>query len=760
MDARVQENIIIAKKYHNAKDWPKAQQYYEYALRYEPEHFMALANLAHVLLQQEQFEEAEVICKNLLLKNEKHAHIWCNLAQAQFKQKKLTQALGSVRYALQQKTPFAEAMHLRGMIMAAQQHQMEAAFCFQQAIDWRPQLADAYVDLLRALCMLNHRAKIKQCVATILEKFSDNVTLLHNVGDCLTKAGDKRYVEKIYTQLLICNRRDDRAIAELAMLMIVNNEPRKALCLLQPCLAWRASSPEVYYAAGIAYHALTHWDEAVACWESALALKPDYFGPLVQLATFLRASGHLAKANEYCLKALALSPHNIKLWLQLAATYISQGNVQEGLSEIKKIFSRDMESKEAYSNYLFSLHYLNTNPKVISTAHQQYGRRFSKDIEPYNHKEKVWDRDKKLRIGYVSADFYQHSVSFFMKNILQYHAETSVCYCSATMPDEMTAHLAELSDEWHVVRALSDEALAAKIYADKIDILVDLSGHTAGNRLTSFSYKPAPVQITYLGYPDTTGLRTMDYRVTDKVTDPVDFAERYQESLLYVEPCFLCYAPPEPAPEVNETPCITRGHITFGCFNTWAKINEPLLAAWIEILTALPTARLLLKNSALFCPDVREDCLVKFEKSGIARERIELIYPVASTAAHLAYYQQIDVALDTYPYHGVTTSCEAIYMGVPVLTLAGDLHVSRVGVSLLSVLGLQDWIALDFDDYIEKAKVLTQDKEALQGLRRHLREKLTSSLLCNGEHFTQKLEALYRQCWHKRCDETTLGRSV
>ena len=239
----------------------------------------------------------------------------------------------------------------------------------------------------------------------------------------------------------------------------------------------------------------------------------------------------------------------------------------------------------------------------------------------------------------------------------------------------------------------------------------------------------------------------MDYRITDAVADLPGSESYHSEKLLRIAPCFLCYSPPANAPEIVVLPAKKNSYITFGCFNTWAKINKETLGWWAELLAAIPDSQLMMKNAAMFCPQVQQQCLKFFEGKGIANNRLQLICPVVATSDHLAYYNKIDIALDSYPYHGTTTSCEALYMGVPVLTLAGDLHMSRVGVSLLTTLGLQDWIALDSEDYIQKAMTFAGDLAGLNAVRQHLRQQMLASPLCDGEGFSKKLAAVYRQCW-------------
>ena len=268
----------------------------------------------------------------------------------------------------------------------------------------------------------------------------------------------------------------------------------------------------------------------------------------------------------------------------------------------------------------------------------------------------------------------------------------------------MTERLRTHADEWRSLVGLSDEQTAELIRQDRIDILIDLAGHTANNRLLVFARKPAPVQVTWLGYPNTTGLDTIDYRLTDAFADPSGLTELHcSETLVRLPACAWCFAPADPVPPVSTPPVLHEGHITFGCFNVMPKINEPLLRLWSEILHAVPDSRLLLKNAFLRASSVQQRVRATFEAAGIASDRIELMDHVSDLAGHLACYGRVDIALDTSPYHGTTTTCEALWMGVPVVSLAGETHVSRVGASLLANVGLPELVARTTEEYVKNS---------------------------------------------------------
>jgi predicted O-linked N-acetylglucosamine transferase (SPINDLY family) len=298
---------------------------------------------------------------------------------------------------------------------------------------------------------------------------------------------------------------------------------------------------------------------------------------------------------------------------------------------------------------------------------------------------------------------------------------------------------------------LDDWKAIEKIRADSIDILVDLAGHTAGNRLPLFMARPAPVQISWLGYPATTGVAEIGYRVTDIVADPQGAENYYSERLLRLPDCFLCYEPPEKCPPITLPPALVNGYVTFGSFNNIAKMNHDVIRLWSDLLLALPDSRIMIKNPSLGDLPTAKRYMDRFAHHGIDPGRILLRGFSQTTEEHLEAYSQIDVALDTFPYNGTTTTCEALYMGVPVVSLCGEMHAGRVGASILSVIGQMEMVATSRDGYLSTALRLAENPDELSRLRESLRDCMCSSPLCNGKLFARKMEQTYRSAWHNWC---------
>ena len=445
-------------------------------------------------------------------------------------------------------------------------------------------------------------------------------------------------------------------------------------------------------------------DEAVAAYRQAIGLKPDYAEAHSNLGNALKEQGKLDEAVAAYRQAIGIKPDFAEAHSNLGIALKDQGKLDEAVAAYRQAIGIKPDYAEAYSNLLFCLNYDDkSTADHLFAAHREwderYGRQASRPTAYANDREV----GRRLKIGYVSPDFREHSVAYFVEPLLKGHDRQAVevfCYAEVKRPDTVTAHLQGLADHWLVTVGLSDDELAERIRTDGIDILVDLAGHTANNRLRVFARKPAPVQVTWLGYPNTTGLEAIDYRLVDAVTDPVGEADAWaSETLVRLEGGFLCYGGLKDAPEPTVPPCLKTGTVTFGSFNNPAKVSAATFDAWATLLSRLPQARLLLKGKPFADAATRALFLARLGERGVAAERVELVAWLPGAAAHLALYHRVDIALDPFPYNGTTTTCEALWMGVPVVTLRGDRHAGRVGASLLSQIGLTDLIANSVEEY-------------------------------------------------------------
>jgi predicted O-linked N-acetylglucosamine transferase (SPINDLY family) len=495
-------------------------------------------------------------------------------------------------------------------------------------------------------------------------------------------------------------------------------------------------------------------NEAIEHTRRALALKPNDALSLSNYGGMLRKNGALTEAVQVLSRALAIAPDDANIHTNLGHALSALGRHEESVVHLARAVEIAPTKPLYHHNLLMMMHYASaSSPEQIVAAHRRYGASVCGEgavIDPPVPRD--LNPQKRLRIGYVSSDFRRHSVSYFLEPLLVHRDRSAfwvAVYSSTHTPDEVTVRLREQCDLFRDVAGVDESALAKQIREDSIDILIDLSGHTAGNRLGVFVQKPAPIQITYLGYPDTTGLPTMDYRLTDGWADPEGMTEAFHtEKLLRMQGGFLCYHPPLPSPELTAPPCLAGSPPTFGSFNALAKMSDTTLKLWARILTEMPDARLRIKHIYLGHADSRKNFEGLLQINGIALDRVDLIGPVADHHGHLTAYRHVDVALDTYPYHGTTTTCDALWMGVPVVSLAGRTHVSRVGVSLLTRTGLADWVAHSEDEYVAIACALIRDTARLADFRKNARSRLQQGGVTDGPRVAKAFENALRSAYH------------
>ncbi|MFT3869106.1 MAG: tetratricopeptide repeat protein [Nibricoccus sp.] len=509
---------------------------------------------------------------------------------------------------------------------------------------------------------------------------------------------------------------------------------------------------------GVALLTQSGRDEAIACFQKAIALEPGRAEAHNILGSALLDAGRSSEARVQLEKALQLKPAYSAPHDNLGRLFRAQGRAVEALAEFRKALAGQANAG-THSNLVYALNFVPDLPAAeIFAEHKRWAEIYA---EPLKSKQIPLENDfepaRRLRIGYVSPDFIHHAVSYFIEPVLTAHNRAQVeifCYSNVAGPDQVTQRLRALSDHWRDIAPLGDEQVAELIRSDKIDILVDLAGHTARNRLLVFARKPAPVQVTWIGYPNTTGLDAVDWRLTDAISDPPGETEPfYSEKLVRLPGPFSVYRPSDDAPPVAPPPALKNGCATFGSFNHFAKISPQVLALWARLLARLPGTRLFMKARGLADPETAGRVRETFASQGVSPDRLELRSDELSVVDHLNLYHGVDIALDTFPYNGTTTTCEALWMGVPVVALAGQTHVARVSASLLTHLGRSEWIGHSEDDYLEKCIQLGSDPLHLAEIRTGQRERMRCSPICDAVRFTAQLEDTYRELWRRCCDE-------
>jgi len=479
--------------------------------------------------------------------------------------------------------------------------------------------------------------------------------------------------------------------------------------------------------------------------------------PLVynELAYICRCMGHLSDAIQYQTKAVEADPSNAELLANLARMLIAAGNAEEGINLFRKAVEMEPANAAMHSNFLFNLHYLpNLDPQMLFAEHERWGRIHAPaSLAKLSHSN-VPDPDRRLRIGYISPDFCSHPVAYFFEPLLDGHDHNAVevfGYGNVRMPSTVTERLKRKFDHYRNIRGLDDNAVVNMIQRDKIDILVELSGHTTDNRLLMMAHKPAPIQVTYLGSPDTTGMEAIDYRFTDAKANPPESQKFNSEELVFLPDGFLCYKPSDSAPPVTALPASRNVFITFGSFNSRSEIHPHIIELWASILRANRDSRILLKFGVSTDSRMNRHYFSQFERRGISSSRVA-ICGWKLLDEHFGMYGQVDIALDTYPCNGFTTTCEALWMGVPVISQVGQCHASRIGLSILNTVGLDFLAAFTPDEYVAKATALAANPQALAQLRSSMRQLMKDSALCDAKRFARKAEAAYRKMWHRWID--------
>jgi protein O-GlcNAc transferase len=500
---------------------------------------------------------------------------------------------------------------------------------------------------------------------------------------------------------------------------------------------------------GLALLRLGRLDEAEQCLAAAVRLEPDFAPAHNNRGIALADLGRWSEAEDSYRQALALDPGYAFALNNLGNLLQAHGR----FAEAERSYRQALDLPRAYSNLLFMLNYMPERGAAdIHAEHVRFGQRFAGAAERPPHPNPP-QPDRPLRVGYVSADLRQHSVGYFIEPVLANHDRrqfTVYCYYNHAHADGFTARLKAATDQWREVPALNDDALADQVRRDGIDILVDLSGHSAQNRLLAFARKPAPVQVTWLGYLNTTGLGAMDYRVTDPRASPEGMFESFHtERLVRLPDSQWCYQPPADCPEVAPSPCGRAGQVTFAAFANPAKFSEPLLKLWAHLLERVPNSRLLVVPATF--RSIPADYATRFVRAGIPPARMELRASLPARE-YFAMHGTVDLILDTHPYSGGTTTCHAFWMGVPVVTLAGNTASSRGGASLLHAVGLGELIAETPEQYVDIAAMLAADRERLARLRAALRERMRASPLMDGRRFALNLERAYRGMWQAWCE--------
>ena len=662
--------------------------------------------------------EARELCRQLAAANPADANVLhlAGMVESQLGEQAVAVELLNRARQLQPANPYL--LNALGTAYGRLRRYNDAEKCLRNAVSLKPDLADAHNNLGNALTGLGRLKEAEQHLREALAFEPAHVGARINLGVVLRRAHRLEEAEQCY----------------------------RAALSLAPNLALAHSN------LGNVLMDLGRLEEAPPCFERAVALQPGSYDAQFSFATALMKTSQLGPAEERYRRVLAIRPDSAEALTGLGNVLQQTGKVEDAEKCYRKALALEPLRHEAHWALLFTLNFLpHRAPAEIFAEHRAYTQRFYRPASVPPH-ENSPDPDRKLRIGYVSGDLRDHPVGQFIAPVLAHHERGSFeisCYYNFHTSDGATARLKRDADHWRDVMNLNDEALVEAIRRDGIDILVDLNGHTGNSRLHAFAHKPAPVQATWLGYLNTTGMPEMDYRITDPYACPEGmFDEFHSERLMRLPGCQWCFEAPADGPPVAEPPSLRAGHVTFACFSSLAKIGPTVIELWSRLLLRVPDSRLLIVRSGL--SSISEECRARFARYGVAPERIDLRESIPFRE-YLALYSAADVVLDTFPYTGGTTTCHALWMGVPVVTLTGVTATSRGGASLLHAVGLDELVAATAEEYLDTAAALAQDRGRLAALRSGMRERMAASPLMDAERFTRDLERAYRNMWRTWC---------
>jgi protein O-GlcNAc transferase len=788
-DENAEQFLALAWQRQQAGDLAGAEQLYRHVLAGQPNHPQALHLLGCLALQVGQFDQAIAILSQAIASQPSAAELHASLGLAYQNASRFDDARGSYHRALLLNPQLTGVYCNLGNIAARLGRPDEAVACCLKAIELDPNLPEAYSNLGDALSDLG---KYEDAVASYLRALQlkpELIVAYVNLGYALSK--QEKYEQAILAlqHALKIQPNNDEACAHLASALKDLKRLDEAAIWYQQALRLNPQSPEYCNNLGVALHQRGRTAEAAEAYQRAIQLKPQYAEAHNNLGVTLKEMGRSAEAVAYLQtslrlksdyvdaynnlgltwrglnrmdealaahrKALALQPNSPEGHNNLGVVLNSMGRLAEAIASYRRAIEVRPGFAEAHSNLCLALNY---DPAMddasLLAEHRRYAEMQTRPAAPVDSEAgaavttaRKPIADRPLRVGYVSPDFRRHSVARFLAPILSHHRADEVeaiLYSEVLSPDDMTTRFQKLARGYRTTCGLTDEQVAETIKADGIDILVDLAGHTGHNRLPVFALKPAPVQVTYLGYPCSTGISQIDYCLTDHVCDPPDDPPKFVEQLWRLEGSFCCFEPLGEAPAVAPLPAAKNGYVTFGSLHGLAKLNDQVLDLWCRLLRAVPGSRLICFRD-LLVGSAYDGLHRQLLAHGLPADRFELRHILPAGENHLSLYAGIDISLDAFPWSGHTTACESLWMGAPMVTLSGERHAARMVASVLTAIGLDSWIAHTPEEYIAIAARTAGNVNELRELRASLRDRMANSPLCDGAAFTRKLEHAYRQ---------------
>lgn len=708
-----------ALQHHQAGRLAEAEPLYKQALNLNPEHPDALHLLGVLCSQSGRHEEAiELIGQALAVKDSAIFHN--NLGMAYKNTGRFAEAEASFRRALALKADDPSAHFNLGCVLGDTERLEDAVIEFKRAIELAPGYAEACHNLgnvLRDMKRLDESAEAYRQAIAINPDYAETC---NNLAVVLKEQGKLDEAVGFYERAVKINPDFMAAWNNLAHALFKQRKFKEATAAYQRVIALSPHNADAYNDLGVTLKERGFLDEAIICYDKAIVIEPKHSSAYTNLANAFREQGRIADAIDCYRRAV-----------------------------------REAPLPAYYSNLLLSMVYdAAVSPEEIADTAREFGERLCDPLPCRQSHTNTRDPERKLRIGYVSPDFCYHAVNYFFEPLLRAHDRERFelfAYSQTRKIDFVTDRLKPRFDHWREIWDMPDAALADLIEADGIDILVDLTGHTAYNRLLVFARKPAPIQVTWLGFPATTGVKAIDYRITDHYAEPEGMTEHLNAEKLWRLPTiFACFGSYDKNPAViDHAPFEDNGYITFGCFNYFAKVTDPVLQTWGRIMAQVPDSRLLLEINGITSPVFRPQVEKRLHNAGIPLDRV--IFEPRKAANQYVLYNRLDIALDPFPCAGGTTSFDTMWMGVPLVTLAGKHFVSRMGVTINTNVGMPELVAQNTDEYVRIASELALDRTRLKTLRHNMRDRVQKSPLMDNAAFARNMEAAYREMWREWC---------
>lgn len=708
------------------------------------------------LLDQGRYSEGVALARAMTECFPRHGFGWKVLGALLRSQGDSAAALVPTQRSVQLLPRDEQARTNLGLVLGDLNRLVEAAACHRQALAINPRFADAHNNLGTALKLQGCLTEAEACYRKAIALKAGFAEACNNLGVTLYEQKRFAEAEAAYLQALEIQPNYAEACNNLGNALKKQGRPADAEMFLRRALVYRPDYAEAHYNLASALREMGRTDEAVASFQQALALKPGFFEAQLNLGLTFSEQGRLNEAESTYRTVLAVNPNCAEAHNNLGGVLRQQGRLLEAEASYRQAQTLKPDDPEVCSNLLFN-HCCTSSTSVSYYLDEarQYGALLGRITGGRFSDWLCAAAPNRLRVGLVSGDLRNHAVGHWLECLVT-HLDPArielIAYPTNSDFDDLSARVAPFFSAWKPLTDCSNEAAARMIHADGINVLIDASGHTAGNRLPVFAWKPAPIQVSWLGYFATTGVAEIDYVLGDSFVTPEVEADHFMEKIWRLPESYLCFTPPNLTLDVAPLPALAVGYITFGCFNNLSKMGDAVVALWARVLLAVPSSRLFLKTRQLNDPEICAATYQRFADFGITADRL-IFEGSAPRAELLAAYQRVDIALDPFPYPGGTTSVEAIWMGVPLITRHGDRFLSHMGESIDNNAGLSEWIAVDDDDYVAKAVRFADDLERLAVIRAKLRQQALASPLFNAPRFARHFETALWGMWHQWATE-------